>query len=550
LLTRRAFTLVTSSVFAGNLAGCGRIRRFFRPDVPHAAIDIHAHIFNGRDVPVIGFLRQVILRDPHTPPDRDILSEAFLTLLKSILLANTPTAAEELADLAGRNAPAPEDQLLARDERSVADGIAQFSRQAATSFSTAARSEANRILDRLAAEIGQPDLRTQLQTPEASARTLAAELFRRGAPGALVTGGTGEYLHQSAFIQTIRWAGLLTRPRYDILGALDRLYGGENQIRIFSPSFVDFGAWFLIDEPVTPLDEQIELTAAIARKFIGALILPFVAFCPLRAALEREDHPGRDPLRNVKHAVLNRGFLGVKLYPPMGFRPIDNNIDHLSWAPRSPRGGGAVLDRELVELYSWCVTNDVPIKAHANNSNAAAPGTGAFADPAGWRAVLDRTEFRSLRLNLAHFGGFGESAPAEALTSVGDWEDSLAEMVGLYPGLYFDLGYWSEAADPEASHRSRVLARVRELLQRDPKMLERMMYGSDWSMIGREPAHPAYLAGVQQALIDLGLDTAQIGRVMGGNAAAFLGLDRGGPQKTRIAAYYADHPIYKEYFSG
>ena len=379
---------------------------------------------------------------------------------------------------------------------------------------------------------------------------IAAEVFRRGVPGALVSGDTGEYLHQSAFIQTIRWAGMLTRPRYDILGALDRLYGGEDQIRIFSPSLVDFGAWFLTDEPVTPLDEQIELLAAIGRKFSGALILPFVAFCPLRAALEREDLPARDPLRHVKQAVLNRGFLGVKLYPPMGFRPFGNNIDHLSWAPRSPLGGGAALDHELVDLYSWCVANDVPIKAHANNSNAAAPGTGVFADPAGWRAVLDQPEFHDLRLNLAHFGGFDETAPATALTSTGDWEESLAEMVGLYPGLYFDLGYWTEAADTDAPQRPNVLARVRELLASSPKMPERMMYGSDWSMIGREPAHPAYLAGVQQALIELDLDEAQIVAVMGGNAAAFLGLDRDGAQKTRVAAFYKDHPIYQELLSG
>lgn len=550
MLTRRAFTLGTSSVFAGNLTGCGQIRRFFRPDVPRAAIDIHVHVFNGRDVPVVGFLRQVILRDPHTPPDRDVLSEAFLLLLKSILLAGTPTAANELAGLDVRDAPAPEDQLLARDERNVADGITSFSGQAATSFSTTLRSEANRIFDRLAAEVGQPDLRTQLQSPQASGRMIAAEVFRRGVPGALVSGDTGEYLHQSAFIQTIRWAGMLTRPRYDILGALDRLYGGEDQIRIFSPSLVDFGAWFLTDEPVTPLDEQIELLAAIGRKFSGALILPFVAFCPLRAALEREDLPARDPLRHVKQAVLNRGFLGVKLYPPMGFRPFGNNIDHLSWAPRSPLGGGAALDHELVDLYSWCVANDVPIKAHANNSNAAAPGTGVFADPAGWRAVLDQPEFHDLRLNLAHFGGFDETAPATALTSTGDWEESLAEMVGLYPGLYFDLGYWTEAADTDAPQRPNVLARVRELLASSPKMPERMMYGSDWSMIGREPAHPAYLAGVQQALIELDLDEAQIVAVMGGNAAAFLGLDRDGAQKTRVAAFYKDHPIYQELLSG
>ena len=75
------------------------------------------------------------------------------------------------------------------------------------------------------------------------------------------------------------------------------------------------------------------------------------------------------------------------------------------------------------------------------------------------------------------------------------------------------------------------------------------MYGSDWSMIGREPGHPAYLAGVLASLDELQLDTAETEKVMGGNAARYLGLDRDGKQRARLDVAYAEHPIYQDIFN-
>ncbi len=547
---RHILTGLAGTLAAPGLNGCAEVRRFFQPELPPAAIDIHTHFFNGRDVPIVGFLRQTIIRDPHAPVDRDMTTDAFLKLLANILLVDTPTAKAELAGLGGKVAPIPQERIIARDQQNVAQGIALFSQEAGQRRNglTTTLSDETRILDRIAMEVGTPDIRRSLQTPEAQARSLAARIYDNGSAG-FTTGKTRQYLHQSEFMQTIRWAGLLTRPRLDILAELDRLYGGPGLIRIFSPSLVDFGAWLVTEEEVTPVEDQIELVAAIARKHTNSLILPFAPFCPLRAALEREDDPTIDPLRHVKHAVLDLGFLGVKLYPPMGFRPIGNDTE-LTWVPRKPRGGPAVLDRELEALYLWCIENDVPIKAHANNSIAAGPNTGKFADPAGWQALMRDPRFSGLHLNLAHFGGFDETAPQGKFTSASDWEATLADMVDEFPNLYFDLGYWTDAADPGSPDRARVIERTRGLLDRAPKMTERMMYGSDWSMIGRVPGHPAYLAGVQTALSELDLDTRQIERVMGRNAAAYLGLDRNGKQRKRLASVHADHPVYQEIFEG
>ena len=100
MIDRRGLLLgLTGALALPGLSGCAQVRRFFQPEVSRTAIDIHTHFFNGRDVPVVGFLKQTIIRDPHAPVDPDMTTDAFLKLLTSILLVNTPTAQAELEDL-------------------------------------------------------------------------------------------------------------------------------------------------------------------------------------------------------------------------------------------------------------------------------------------------------------------------------------------------------------------------------------------------------------------------------------------------------------------
>ncbi len=328
MITRRR--LMQNGFGLGGLSllfGCGSIRKYFQPEVSRTAIDIHAHIFNGRDVPIVGFLKQVILRDPHEPVEDMPITEGFLKLLTKIMLSGTPGAAQELETLNKRGfAPLSEPEVLRRDEQNVANGLTAFSADMGqqTAGLRTTRTEEELVLDQIAAEVGQPGLRNSLQTPENQARILAAQIFKPEDAGALSQGEIRSYRHRSPFIQTIRWAGLQTRPRVDILAELGRLYGGPSGIRMFSPSLVDFSAWFSTNEGVTPLETLITLFSAIAKGFPNALVLNFAPFCPLRAALETEDDPAIDTLRHVKRAVQEGGFAGVKLYPPMGFLPAGN----------------------------------------------------------------------------------------------------------------------------------------------------------------------------------------------------------------------------------
>ena len=76
--------------------------------------------------------------------------------------------------------------------------------------------------------------------------------------------------------------------------------------------------------------------------------------------------------------MTKRGFLGVKLYSPMGFKPMGNaaqDVTFPAYASQSEPGFGAALDKALDALYAWCEANEVPILAHTPTANRRAPNT-------------------------------------------------------------------------------------------------------------------------------------------------------------------------------
>jgi predicted TIM-barrel fold metal-dependent hydrolase len=194
-----------------------------------------------------------------------------------------------------------------------------------------------------------------------------------------------------------------------------------------TPALVDFSKW-VEDDHNNPMSQQIAVMSRIARRKNGPRIHGFVGFDPLRQAMYEKNHgpDAENSLKLAQRAIAEQGFIGIKLYPPMGFRPSDNaklGKDfpcHVRFgvpdekgpcAANTPVGHdgigsepGALLDDVLMRLYAWCADNNVPIMAHTANSNGTSPDYDMRADPKFWKPVL--AAFPKLPLNLAHFGNF------------------------------------------------------------------------------------------------------------------------------------------------
>jgi predicted TIM-barrel fold metal-dependent hydrolase len=531
MLDRRTFLQFAATLPALSQAGCGVWVDAENPHLVPPVIDVHAHFFNGRDVPVAGFLEQVVLRDPHEPVGSEDLRSALIGLLTEILLQSTMSAADELSEL---RSPEPR---VARaggadfgDQQAVANAILGFSTDLFTApagpddSGATARGQAE-LRDSLTDETGVDLFAVATETELSPPEMMAAAIYEKDA--------RGRYLRRSPLVQTIRWAGLLTRPRQEIMREYRNLYAGDGRVTVVSPYLVDFELWFPRSTAVSPVKNQIELMAEIAQRNADPLILNFVGFCPIRATLLAREE--RDPLELVRFAVEERGFAGVKLYPPVGFLPAGNSSSTPYGAQRGRQASAAEVNDALDRLYNWCSRSEVPIAAHAANSNGAGECTGWNASPRNWASVLQKHP--ELRLSLAHFGGFREEINKTNCPRPDEpnWEDLLAELAQQHEGIFADNGYWTEAYRDDPAGYDRVQSDLKALLLAAPVLGRRLMFATDWSMLGRDPKHPEYLGAMVGASNAAGLsETALFSR----NAIAFLGLIRGTKQYDRLTGFF------------
>lgn len=200
----------------------------------------------------------------------------------------------------------------------------------------------------------------------------------------------------------------------------------------------------------------------------GGRIMPFYAYDPRSRAVD-----------DVKTAIEEEGFIGVKLYPPLGFKPWDN-------------ADGTVNDH-LDDLYRYCSTGTdrpIPITAHCSwsdgiTSNRAVAGVHHIrdyyrnlADPVHWEPVLAR--HKTLKLNLAHFGGAGEweemAVAGSPVRPDRRWAETIVRLMRDYEHVYTDLSFHGILAARNQKAYRRVL---REMIH---GVEDRILLGSDWYM--------------------------------------------------------------------
>ena len=554
--SRRAFVQTTGGAALFGLGGCTSFPIPTDPDAPEItrnAIDIHAHFFNGKDIPVRGFLRQIFLQHQKGSDSDDFL-DGLLELAKSIIFSGTPGARQEYRKIrSGHRKVLSSDAALAIDEQRVQAGLQDYIESAERRGNRvrALAGTGDPLLDQLHRELaperpGGPQLRSV-----ASARGQAEILARAAFERSMDDVTKPRFAKTTSLPQTLRWIGLLTRSRINILAEYKRHYGrpGNLGVRIVSPSIVDLNSWLTYehDHEFSSLEDQIDVMSALARSERDIIILNFVPFCPLRAALERDRGQGGKSLDRVSDAIRNKGFCGVKIYPPMGFAPWGNAGRQLVFGRKAPKGGGRAVDRELMKLYEWCVANDVPIKAHANNSIAASPCSGLNASPANWAEVFRQPGLGQLRLNLAHFGGFEESSNVDPCLQPDsrDWEVLAVELAADAPGVFFDLGYWNEIGDPGSAQARKIVGHLAALRRKHGEQLaSRLMFGTDFVMLGRETAYANYLANTRKALLRSGFRRAQLAAIERDNALRFLGLKPGSKRVRRLVSFFGrEHPF-------
>lgn len=372
----------------------------------------------------------------------------------------------------------------------------------------------------------------------------------------------------------------------------------EDQIGLSVPLMVDFEYWFKPSKK-HPIVEQIDpMYRDVVLPFKGR-IHPFAPFDPARELAYRAKLPAPgDPdggprekyssLEMAKEAVRNKGFIGVKVYNTLGYRPLGNadvdphrrSIFERNGLKRYMQFTGEQFDEVLSELYRFCQREQVPITAHCVYGGIEAyPGASFdFGAPRYWRAVLDR--FPGLHVNLAHFGwsrpeeyssapssvflerGWhaiqrrmaGVPGPAPDSSAGGDaevhWVREIAGMLAEYPNLYTDVSHHGVT---EEKNIPKFHAAYAAMCRDFPGVIQKkLLFGIDWHVIARVDNYEAFLQRYRQVLEEGKVfNPKEMRDFLGGNALRFMGLlppsrkDKGRWSKNwkRLKSFYRKNRI-------
>jgi hypothetical protein len=206
---------------------------------------------------------------------------------------------------------------------------------------------------------------------------------------------------------------ILRNFQYRYVNVFDYLFdystGKKRKIDLIVPHLVDYDWPIAGGKPtLTSFRDQIRVMEKISILTSGRVHC-FVPFDPMKqVAFElglRADHP----MDFVRDAVDRHGFIGVKLYPPMGFAPygnarLDPDLWNQRWIPTELRRPdlGHRLDEALKPLYAWCLREDVPLMAHTSESNGPSPAFERLTDPKYWEEGFGLPP--GLHASFGHFG--------------------------------------------------------------------------------------------------------------------------------------------------
>jgi predicted TIM-barrel fold metal-dependent hydrolase len=216
-----------------------------------------------------------------------------------------------------------------------------------------------------------------------------------------------------------------------------------------------------------PYEQQLDELADMASRIPG--VIPFMHIDPRR--------PGIVDL--FRKYVEEKGFRGVKLYPPLGYFPYDEG---------------------LYPIYEYCNKNNLPVMTHCSphnlvhfrgsrkeleerlaRSNKPIMTKGVkkkdlythFTHPSNYEPLLK--EFSNLRICVAHFGS-GEywKQWLEEPSAEDNWFRIIRDMIKKYDNFYTDVSFTLNNGE---------FFSLLKVLMYDDKIRRKILFGSDYYMV-------------------------------------------------------------------
>ncbi|WP_380872468.1 hypothetical protein ACFB49_34010 [Sphingomonas sp. DBB INV C78] len=520
--------------------------------------DAHAHFFNGADLPAAAFIRYVVA-PVYLANAPDVLL-AIIDIGVNVLKRLSITADDELRrmsppwrdgddvsikDFAEGMVAAAEAQInrrgfvgelkrrplddvadsyyalatLIEDERARLGGLSKPAEKALSASAEQQRFEVARSID-------QPTLERILAE--------GGDLLDTGPHWYLDRG-----LSPADIWAVLKWARVMAQSRSaHVRRYLETMTSDRTRTTLAVNLLIDFDQW-LGERPKDGSDQerQVAFWSAYARAAAGRIrIETFAAYDPLKH-VEQMLAGGPTSFEASKGWALagpqaTHRVTGFKLYPPMGF-----NVSANQPLPSGDAAGGArivrdrwkqkgwdvdrlpaLLDDALDTFFAFCVEHDIPLFAHARDSNMSFPGGGLNAHPQYWldraKRMADANPRRPVRACLGHYSpeDFG-------------FDDAMEKILDLNAAgrarIYFDLSFDEHILKDVATAAER-LKHVERICTAHKNGADYMMFGTDWIMLGQRPRHQKYVANLMAAIDGNIFWKERREKLLGGNLRTFL----------------------------
>ena len=423
--------------------------------------DAHTHVFNAGFLPIEGVAMS-------RGVDADTAG-TFADVIERLVERAAPRANRHLSLDERQRLPLYE--MLERDliSNSLAETPSEFIASVVDAVPQSDLAALRASLLRVRNKIGAaaPDMRLQrADLAQAEERLLLHQLLivvdRKVGP--VETGEEGTAIAGLGIGSLVRWILTLLIHESRIEKAFSRFWKGEIEFSLRIHHMMDMENHYPSDRVLYKEPEREERMVALANSAAVPLV-GFVAFDPFR----------RDCLDIVKRA-LDNGFVGVKFYPPNGYKPIGNTKTDI------PRGATpSEVNQRNLDFFRLCVDRDTPVFTHCTRGGMESrKGTGEFSNPDLWEQVLDTPGLDRLRLCFGHAGGqegwFGTSPLPFEQTDAGKVVKLCAR-----PNVYCEFGFFDKLLEKNLSNAFG--DRLEHAIQANPGFEKKACFGSDWHMV-------------------------------------------------------------------
>lgn len=482
------------------------------------AIDAHADFFNASDLQAGGYLAGPIANEF---PEWSALIRILEPIVEIMAREFTPDAVAEWhyldqleIQLNGFDSKArfeALDQKIEEHSNEIAEGL--FERLKDTQFG---------------AEYYQltqvPSLRSQ-NTPKFTEDTIRNALSYPPASAMTQNGGSVITLTSDKHPDgLLAFVGNMMSYRLHNISTYHRAFKEDGQsveVMAACGALVDFDHWVgKCPKSPSSMYDQVMLNERLAIHTNGFL-LPLVAYNPWTAIDDNGNY-----LALIDEAVRNHGFVGVKIYPPIGYYPTGNSIPG-RYPPRSKAPNLKKLDAALFALYDKCLELDIPVMAHGNHSMGAEPQHKPMGGPDSWKELLDNPRCGNLRVNIGHFGGNHRDGIS------GSWTDQFVSVMNTAPFVYGDIGYWDELAYGDQSDMEKFKRLLEKPINDRETVASRAMFGTDWHMLSQELYWHKYADTLYQGLRSINTSEDLIHQFFSDSCMNMLRLNAGNGERMR-----------------